>query len=957
DLEDNGDDSVLDYNWWGDNTPSIMANGTPFTPDKYFVVGITNITAIGHHSTALFNYTFGLNDNSSANATLLPYFVTDVWTNITTTGSVEVFNLLSFNPTGLTHISNFDARENKIIAVTLNLTNTQEVEFTFVTDNEVSKIDLLVYNNSGENIIINGGNGTYHTNITINATLSNLTGPLSNKTINFYIDTDGDFNGTGTADLIFIGTGITDANGFTNITYLINYTGNYSIFAIAFEDDNTTILTFNTTNLSFYPQNATITAYNNTTTVGVYPTLIANVTGQLDGQLEGVTVNFIVNGNIVGTSITNSSGIAIFTYTGTDFASNFTYSIELDNGNYSALNSTAEVFINKANININITTPNANVGQIINITLNITNLANSSYPINGLFNVSVGGVNYTNVNFINGLANVSYPVTIPANNLNITVHTNDYYNTNITNITVNFTKANIGINAIAKGSVGQIVNITLNLTNLANSSYLVNGLFNVSVGGVNYTNVNFINGLANVSYQVTAIDNSLNISVSGNDYYNFNNTSVIVNFTKANIGIGTVVPNGSVGQIVNITLNLTNLANSSYPVNGLFNVSVGGVNYTNVNFIDGLANVSHQITSSGRSLNISVSGNDYYNFNNTSVVVNFTKAKLGINAVVPSGSVGQVVNVPLNLTNLANSSYPVNGLFNVSVGGVNYTNVNFTNGLANISYQITALGSSLNIGVSGNDYYNFNNTSVVVNFTKANIGINIIAKGSVGQIVNITLNLTNLPNSSYLVNGLFNISVDGVDYANVNFTNGLANISYQVTALGSSLNIGVSGNDYYNFNNTSVVVNFTKANIGIGAVVPSGSVGDVVNVTLNLTNLANFSYLVNGLFNVSVDGVNYTNVNFVNGLAKVPYNIKESISSLNITINTNQLYNSNSTALDVNFSKQNVFLNINVPNGSVDDVVNVTVDVLDKNGNPLINKTVEIIVNGKSLGKFISDSK
>ncbi|KZX10602.1 beta strand repeat-containing protein [Methanobrevibacter filiformis] len=1236
DLEDNGINSILDYNWWGDNTLSIMANGAPFTPDKYFVVGITNISIVGHNSIALFNYTFGLNDNSSANATLLPYFVTDVWTNITTTGSVEVFNLLSFNPTGLTHISNFDARENKIIAVTLNLTNTQEVEFTFVTDNEANKIDLLIYNNSGENITVNGENGTYHTNITINATLSNLTGPMSNKTVNFYIDIDGDFNGSGTADLIFIGTGTTDANGFTSITYLINYTGNYSIFTIAFDDDNTTILTFNTTNLTFYPQNATITTYNNTTTVGVYPTLIANVTGQLDGQLDGVTVNFIVNGNIVGTSITNSSGIAIFTYTGTDFTYNFTYSAELDNGNYSCLNSTAEIFINKANININITTPNANVGQIINITLNLTNLANSSYPINGLFNVSVGGVNYTNVNFINGLANISYQVTAVSNSLNISVSGNDYYNPNNTNGIVNFTKAKLGINATANGNVGQVVNITLNLTNLANSTYLVNGLFNVSVGGVNYTNVNFvdglanisyqvtavgslnvsiggndyyssnnasvvvnlskaklginitvpsgsvgqvvnvtlnltnlanstysvnglfnlsvggvnytnvnfINGLANISYQVTAVGSSLNVSVGGNDYYSSNNASVVVNLSKAKLGINITVPSGSVGQVVNVTLNLTNLANSSYPVNGLFNVSVGGVNYTNVSFVNGLANVSYQVTAVGSSLNVSVGGNDYYNPNNASVVVNFSKAKLGINITVPSGSVGQVVNVTLNLTNLANSSYPVNGLFNVSVGGVNYTNVSFVNGLANVSYQITAVGSSLNVSVGGNDYYNPNNTSLIVNFTKAKLGIGavvpsgsvgqvvnvtlslinlanstysvnglfnvsvggvnytnvnfvnglanvsyqitavgsslnvsvggndyygssntdgtvnftkaklgigavvpsgsvgqvvnvslsltnlanssylvnglfnvsvggvnytnvnfvdglanisyqitssgsslnvivggndyyssndtegtvnfskaklgigaVVPSGSVGQVVNVSLSLINLANSSYLVNGLFNISVGGVNYTNVNFVNGLANVFYQITALDSSLNIGTNGNNYYSSNDTNVVVNFTKANIGIGAVVPSGNVGQVVNITLNLTNLANSSYLVSGLFNVSVGGVNYTNVNFVNGLANLPYNIKDSISSLNVTVNANQLYNSNSTVLDVNFSKQNVSLNINVPSGSVDDVVNVTVDVLDKNGNPLINKTVEIIVNGKSLGEFISNSE
>ncbi|KZX10062.1 beta strand repeat-containing protein [Methanobrevibacter filiformis] len=955
DLEDNGTDYVLDYNWWGDNTPSIIANGNPFTPDKYFVVGITNATDVGSDGIALFNYTFGLNDNSSGTGSELPYFVTDVWVNVTSTGSVEVFSLSSFDPTGLTYISSFDARENGTIAVELNINAPQEVEFTFVTDNEVNTLDLFIDASVNDTIILNGENGTYHTNISINATLSNSV-PISNKNVSFYIDVNGDFNGTGTADLVFIGTGITNNTGFVNITYLVNYTGNYSIFAFAFDSDNTTILAFNTTNLSFYPQNATIIAYNNTTSVGVYPTLIANVTGQVDGQLEGIKVNFIVNSSVVGSSITNSNGIAIFTYANTDFSSNFTYSVELDNGNYSAVNSSAEVFINKSNVNLNITVPPGSVGQVINITLNLTNLANNSYLVDGLFNVSAGEVNYTNVNFVNGLANVFYQIIAPISNLNVTVSGNNYYNSNNTNAVVNFTKANLGINVtVPRGSVGQVINVSLNLTNLANNSYFIDGLFNVSVGEVNYTNVNFTNGLATVSYQITTPGSNLNVSISGNNYYNSNYTIVNGLVLNSTLFINPI-PDTKMNSSVSI--NGTLLDEKGAPISGVtVNLTVNNVNYNATTDASGKWNITYNIVSTGV---INIVAEFIGNTNHAGAANSTHFDGLALNSTLVINPVTNTKlnsSVSINGTLLDKQGAPISGIIvKLTVNGVTYNVTTDASGKWNIIYRVVST-SVINIAAEfiGNDNYTAATNTTYFNGLALNstLVINPVTNTKINS--NITINGTLLDDKGAPISSAtVNLTVNNVSYNATTDASGNWNITYHVVST-SVINIAAEfiGNDNYTAAANTTYFNGVALNSAlIINLIPSTNVNSSVSINGSLLDEKG-APISDVTVVVTVNGVNYNTTTDVSGKWNIIYlvNSKELVNVVGEFIG-NDNYTAAANRTYFNGAALNSTLIINpIPDTKINSNISINGSLFDENNNnnnnnTINNVTVVVTVNG-----------
>jgi predicted outer membrane repeat protein len=117
-LDDWGIGSDLDFNWWGDNNPKV--NGTL---KNYFIMNVTNATSLNNsNGTVTFDYTFRLNNGEDANNSLLPYFITEVYTNLTS---------------GV--ITSFDARYNYIFDVTVNTSG--NIEYKFITDNEIQILE------------------------------------------------------------------------------------------------------------------------------------------------------------------------------------------------------------------------------------------------------------------------------------------------------------------------------------------------------------------------------------------------------------------------------------------------------------------------------------------------------------------------------------------------------------------------------------------------------------------------------------------------------------------------------------------------------------------------------------------------------------------------------------------------------------------------------------------------
>ena len=116
-LDDSGANSNLDFNWWGDNKPKV--NGIL---NNYFIMSIVNLTDLNSTGKVTFNYTFELNTGEYADSSLLPYFVTNVYLNITD----EIYE-------------SFDARNDKIFDVTLKTSG--NVLYSFETDNQFEALE------------------------------------------------------------------------------------------------------------------------------------------------------------------------------------------------------------------------------------------------------------------------------------------------------------------------------------------------------------------------------------------------------------------------------------------------------------------------------------------------------------------------------------------------------------------------------------------------------------------------------------------------------------------------------------------------------------------------------------------------------------------------------------------------------------------------------------------------
>lgn len=191
DLNNTGINSNADYNWWGSSyTPNQLFD---LIPSNYFIINIVNLTSLNSNGVVTFQYTFKLNDNSDSNASLLPYFVTNVYTNLTD----GVY-------------TSFDAKFSKTFDVILN--DTGDILYTFVTDNgqqsfngNISSKKILKTNITTNNMKSKNGK-----TITLTAKLTDENGNLlDGKEIVFNV-----------GNITF--KAITDDNGIATVQYVIN---------------------------------------------------------------------------------------------------------------------------------------------------------------------------------------------------------------------------------------------------------------------------------------------------------------------------------------------------------------------------------------------------------------------------------------------------------------------------------------------------------------------------------------------------------------------------------------------------------------------------------------------------------------------------------------------------------------------------------------------------------------
>lgn len=120
DMYVRGLDSNIDYNWWGSNEPNMTK--IIGTLNNHFIMDVENTTPLDSNGTVTFNYIFKLNNSDYYTPNLLPYFITEVYTNVTD---------------GI--VTYFDARYNKTFDVTINKSGS--IIYSFITDYQLKTLE------------------------------------------------------------------------------------------------------------------------------------------------------------------------------------------------------------------------------------------------------------------------------------------------------------------------------------------------------------------------------------------------------------------------------------------------------------------------------------------------------------------------------------------------------------------------------------------------------------------------------------------------------------------------------------------------------------------------------------------------------------------------------------------------------------------------------------------------
>ncbi len=273
-ITDFNDDSSFDYNWWGVNDISGLIFG--IDTNNHYILNITNLTSLDD---VKFGDTLGfmflvLNTTlTNDGVEYLPYFVV----NGTYNGQEFVVDNTS-NFTGELTIFTIGVQ---VIDATLD---NQDVDFEFYANKANTNSSIIVYNVTfGDNVTIYGQLVNYTGISFINVTVDgvNYTVPV-NATGGWNLTYS--TNRTGDIPVIVSFAGNGNYNAFTNSTLFGVAKRNIIVLIVVEENDDGSI------------------------------TVIANATYEGDGSpVFGHPVDFILDGEVVGTGITDENGIAKIT--------------------------------------------------------------------------------------------------------------------------------------------------------------------------------------------------------------------------------------------------------------------------------------------------------------------------------------------------------------------------------------------------------------------------------------------------------------------------------------------------------------------------------------------------------------------------------------------------------------------------------------------------------------------
>ena len=342
------------YNWWGSNTnPYANIGGISISYGPWIVLKVTSNPT-----------TININGISDITADL--EYDSDGVYHDPVNGHVPDGITVNFYSDGLGTL-------NPIVStITNGSTNTtftghlSGVSMVSATVDDQTGTTNVNINKISTTITVDPISGLKGKTVNLTATLTDSDGnPVSGTSVQFSV------NGTN------VGTANTDNNGIATLPYtILQNSGTYTILA-NYLGDNIYVATSNTNNLKVNYTPTAIVLNPISGNKGDIVNLVTSLTDIYSNvPISGKTVQFSVDGNIIGTAVTDINGIATLPYTITQNGGYYYIGVLFAGDNvYNSSTGGATLKVLQSNIYVTVTSSNSHpkIGEIVKITFKVGN--------------------------------------------------------------------------------------------------------------------------------------------------------------------------------------------------------------------------------------------------------------------------------------------------------------------------------------------------------------------------------------------------------------------------------------------------------------------------------------------------------------------------------------------------------------------------------------------------------
>jgi large repetitive protein len=809
---------------------------------------------------------------------------------------------------------------------------------------------------------------TFGGNVTLSATLvrSSDSSPVAGRTIDFSVD--------GTT----VGSGVTGASGIATFDYApANAAGTYAIVA-SFTSDGTWLGSTGNATLTMQRAASTLTAAAATVTSGDPVTLGATLTRSSDSApIENRTIDFSVNGTLVGSSVTNASGVATFDYTPANEAGSYTILAEfVQDGFYLASSDTDTLTIDKAASTLAATDQTITYGDDVTLSATLTRTAGGAAISGRTISFSVDGtVVGSGTTNGSGVATFTYTPTLAGGSYAIvaTFAEDGFYlgSTDAKTLTVN--KAATALVA-ADRTIEFGAEVTLSATLTSGGDPLSGKSVSFAVDGTTLgSGTTDASGVASFTYTPSNGAGSYPIVATfSEDSFHLGSTDTAtlqIDLQQTTLVAADVT--AAFGEQSTLTATLTRTTGGAAIAGQTITFQVDGAPAGSATTnASGIATVDYTpaLTAGGYPIAASFAGTVDLGSSNDTATLTVNRAATTLVAQNVTIDFGDAATLTATLTRTSNSaplegetiSFTVNGV----AAGTATTNAS---GVATLSHTPADPAGSYAIVASfaQTGFYLASTDTKSLTINKAATTL-VAADAYVepGNPVTLSATLTRTAGSSPIAGRTISFSVDGTGVGSgTTDASGVATFTYTPSLTSGTYPIGASFSEdgFYLGSTDGATLTVAKSPTTLVATSHTISFSDPVTLTATLTNSTTSAPVVGRTVDFTVDGASVgsgtTGAGGVASLTYTPANPAGSYTIVASFTEDGQFLGSSDNTQTLTIDKTATTLIADDKTISAGDPVTLTATLTrSSNDAPIAGQTVSFSVNGAAVGSGTTDA-